>query len=164
MSQIDPSVYIAPGAMVLGNVTIQANSSIWFHTTVRADRGNITIGENTNIQDNCVIHMDEGFPVVIGNGVTIGHGAIVHGCKIGDNTLIGMGAIILNGAVIGKNCIVGAGALITQNTIIPDGSLVIGNPGKISRNLSESEIEHNKLNALHYVKEAENYKNLLHIE
>lgn len=154
MSQIEPSVYIAPGAVVLGNVTIKENSSVWFHTTIRADRGNIMIGADTNIQDNCVVHIDEGFPVVIGNGVTIGHSAIIHGCKIGDNTVIGMGAIILNGAVIGRNCIVGAGALITQNTIIPDGSLVIGNPGKISRKLTDAEIEQNRANALHYVREA----------
>ncbi len=158
MEQIHSSVYIAPGAVVLGNVTIQENSSVWFHTTIRADRGNITIGANSNIQDNCVIHMDADYPVVIGDGVTIGHGAIVHGCRVGNNTLIGMGAIVLNGAVIGKNCIIGAGTLITQNTIIPDGSLVIGNPGKISRKLTDTEIEHNKINALHYVKEAQNYK------
>lgn len=159
MSQISPSVYIAPGAVVLGNVTIGENASVWFHATVRADRERILIGSDSNIQDNCVIHVDEGFPVLIGNGVTVGHGAILHGCKIGDNSLIGMGAIVLNGAVIGKNCIIGAGALITQNTIIPDGSLVIGNPGKVSRMLTEKEILQNKENALHYVNEAQNYKN-----
>lgn len=158
MSQVHSSVYIAPGAVILGNVTIQENSSVWFHTTIRADREAIMIGANSNIQDNCVIHLDEGFPVVIGDGVTIGHGAIVHGCKVGDNTLIGMGAIVLNGAVIGKNCIIGAGTLITQNTVIPDNSLVIGSPGKVCRKLSDTEIEHNKINALHYVKEAQNYK------
>lgn len=158
MSQIDPSVYVAPGAIVLGNVTIQENSSVWFHTTIRADRGEIVIGAGSNIQDNCVIHMDEGFPVIIGKGVTIGHSAIVHGCKIGDNTLIGMGAILLNGAVIGKNCIIGAGALVTQNSVIPDGSLVIGNPAKISRKLTDAEIEHNRENALHYMEEAKSYK------
>lgn len=158
MSQIHDTAYIAPGAIVLGNVALQENCSVWFHTTIRADRGSITIGADTNIQDNCVIHMDEGFPVTIGTGVTVGHGAILHGCKIGDNTLIGMGAIVLNGAVIGKNCIIGAGALITQNTVIPDGSLVVGNPGKVFRQLTDTEILQNKENALHYVKEAQSYK------
>lgn len=158
MKQIHDSVYIAPGAIVLGDVTIKENSSVWFHATIRGDRNHIFIGSQSNIQDNCVLHVDTQFPVEIGNGVTVGHGAILHGCKIGDNSLIGMGAILLNGATIGKNCIVGAGALVTQNTIIPDHSLVIGSPAKICRTVTKDEIENNKKNALHYVEEAHSYK------
>lgn len=154
---LNKNVYIAPGAVVLGDITLGKNSSIWFHAVVRAENASIVIGNNTNIQDNCVLHVDEGADIHIGNGVTIGHGAIIHGCTIGSNSLIGMGAIILNHAVIGENCIIGAGTLITQNTIIPDNSLVIGSPGKIVRTVNDSEIENIKQNAAHYVKEAEFY-------
>lgn len=154
---LNKNVFIAPDAVVLGNVTLGENISIWFHAVVRAENASITIGDNTNIQDNCVLHVDEGADVHIGNGVTVGHGAIIHGCTIGNNSLIGMGAIILNHAVIGENCIIGAGTLITQNTIIPDNSLVIGSPGKILRTVTDSEIEDIRQNAIHYIKEAETY-------
>lgn len=156
--KIQESAYIAEGAIVRGEVTVGENSSIWFHATVRADREQIWIGEGSNIQDNAVVHVDAGFPVHIGNHVTIGHSAVIHGCKIEDNTLVGMGAIILNGARIGKNCVIGAGALVTQNTIIPDGSLVIGSPGKVVRQVTEQEIRSNMHNALEYVEESRNYK------
>ena len=152
------SVFIAPGAIVLGNVTAEEDVGIWYHATVRGDRGSIVIGKGSNIQDNCVVHVDEGYPVEIGEYVTIGHGAIIHGSKIGDNSLIGMGAILMNGCAIGKNCIIGAGALITQNTIIPDNSLVLGNPGKIKRELTQEEIERNRQNAEFYVQEARDVK------
>ena len=152
-----PSVFTAPDASIYGAVTIEKDSSIWFHTTIRGERATVSIGEGSNVQDNCVIHVDDGFCVVIGKGVTIGHGAIVHGCQIGDNSLIGMGAIILNGAVIGKNCIIGAGALFTQNTLIPDNSLVIGSPAIIKRSVTPAEAASNKTNALHYVSEAKEY-------
>ena len=116
--QIHDTVFIAPGAVVLGDVTIGKNSGIWYNAVVRGDRDSIVIGKESNIQDNAVVHLGSGYPVEIGDHVTIGHGAIVHGCKIGDNTMIGMGAILMNGCKIGKNCIIGAGALVTQNVEI----------------------------------------------
>jgi carbonic anhydrase/acetyltransferase-like protein (isoleucine patch superfamily) len=146
--------YLAEGAIVKGDVTIGEDSGIWYHATVRGDTDRITIGSRTNVQDNAVLHVGDGHALTIGNDVTIGHGAIVHGCEVGNNTLIGMGAIILNGAVIGDNCIIGAGALVTQNMEIPDGSLAFGNPAKIKRKLTEEEIASNRDNALLYVKEA----------
>lgn len=152
--KLHESAVIAPGAVVLGDVAVGEDSSIWYHATVRGERDSIQIGRSSNIQDNCVVHVDEGFPVRIGDQVTVGHGAIIHGCTIEDNTLIGMGAILLNGCHIGQNCIIGAGALITQNTVIPDNSLVLGNPGKVKREVTPREIEEIKKNALHYAKEA----------
>lgn len=148
------SVFIAPGAIVLGDVAAGEDVGIWYHATVRGDRAPITIGKGSNIQDNCVVHVDEGYPVEIGEYVTIGHGAIIHGSKIGDHSLVGMGAILLNGCVIGRNCIIGAGALVTKNTVIPDNSLVLGNPGKIKRELTPEEIAGNLQNAKFYVEEA----------
>ena len=156
--QLGKNVFVAQGAILCGDITIGDNSSIWFNAVVRADMASIQIGKDTNVQDNCVLHVDDGAALCIGNQVTIGHGAIVHGCTVGDNTLIGMGAIILNHAVIGKNCIIGAGALITQNTVIPDNSLVVGSPGKVKRTLTSEEIEDISSNAAHYVKEAAIYR------
>lgn len=156
--KIHESAYIAEGAIVLGDVSLGENSSIWFHATVRADRGEIYIGSGSNIQDNAVVHVNEGFPVYIGNRVTVGHGAIIHGCKIGDNSLIGMGAIVLNGAKIGKNCIIGAGALITQNMVVPDNTLAVGCPAKMMREVTSQEIESNGDNAEEYIKESRKYK------
>lgn len=146
--------YIAKEAVVKGQVEIGAQSSIWYNATVRGDTEPISIGKGTNIQDNAVIHVGRGYPVTIGDGVTIGHSAVVHGCSVGDNTLIGMGAVILNGAMIGKNCMIGAGALVTQNMQIPDGSLAFGNPAKIRRLLTEEEIQSNRDNAAKYCVEA----------
>ena len=154
MPRIHPTVYIAEGAIVRGEVSIEEESSVFFHATVRAQKARISIGKQTNIQDNCVLHVDPGEVLEIGNGVTIGHSAVVHCRKVGDNSLIGMGAILLNGAVVGKNCIIGAGALVTKNTVVPDGSLVLGQPGKVVRELTQEEIEANRRNALHYVEEA----------
>jgi len=147
-------VFIAPGAIVLGDVTLGKDVGIWYHATVRGDRSSIVIGEGSNVQDNAVVHVDAEHAVWIGKNVTIGHSAVIHGCEIGDNSLIGMGAIIMNGARIGKNCIVGAGALVTQNTQIPDNSLVLGNPAKIKRTVTEEEIASNLRNAHCYVEEA----------
>lgn len=152
--KIKESVYIAEGAIVNGNISIGEESSVWHHATVRADREEITIGDRSNIQDNAVIHVDKGFPVHIGNNVTIGHGAIIHGCTIKDNTLIGMGAILLNGAKVGENCIVGAGALVTQNMLVPDYSLLIGSPAKVMRQVTAEEVQNNLKNAEEYVKES----------
>ena len=145
------SYYIAEGAVVKGQVSLGDGASVWYNATVRGDSEPIEIGKNSNIQDNAVVHVDLSHKVVIGDNVTIGHSAIIRGCTIGDNTLIGMGAIILNGADIGRNCIIGAGALVTQGTKIPDGSLAFGNPAKIRRILTEDEIVDNQKNAMHYV-------------
>ncbi|MDO4332728.1 MAG: gamma carbonic anhydrase family protein [Eubacteriales bacterium] len=155
--QIHPSAFIAPGAAIYGDVTIGADCSVWFHAVVRGEDSCVRIGDGSNIQDNCVIHVDSGYAVEIGKNVTVGHGAIVHGCKIGENTLIGMGAIILNGAVIGKNCIIGAGALITQNTVVQDNCLVIGSPAKVTRRVTPQEAVANLNNARHYVEAGKEY-------
>ena len=155
---IPESAFVAEGAVIKGEVRLGEEVSVWFHTTIRADDASLEIGAGTNVQDNCVIHVDNGLKMSIGNGVTIGHGAIVHGCNIGENSLIGMGAIILNEAEIGKNCIVGAGTLITQKCIIPDNSLVLGNPGKIKRTVTEEELENIKQNSRYYIEEAKKYR------
>ena len=152
--EIHESAYIAEGAIVLGDVKVGAESSIWYHATVRADREKIVIGEGSNIQDNAVVHVDKGFPVTVGSGVTVGHSAVIHGCSIGSNSLVGMGAIVLNGAKIGRDCIIGAGALVTQSMLVPDGSLVIGCPGKIMRQVTGQEIEANRRNAQAYMEES----------
>lgn len=155
---IHPSVFIAPNATVLGDVILEENSSIFYGAVLRADNNSIVIGKGSNIQDGCIIHVDPPYPVTVGIGCTVGHGAILHGCAVGDNSLIGMGAIVLNGAQIGKNCIVGAGALVTQNTVIPDGSLVIGSPAKVKRSLTPEEIEGNRQTAQSYAAELAEYK------
>lgn len=159
MISIDKTVFIADGARVLGDVEIGKNSSVWFNAVIRADLSDIKIGEGSNIQDNAVIHTSKDFGVCIGDNVTVGHGAIVHGCTVKNNVMIGMGAIVLNGAVIEENCIIGAGALVTQGKVIPAGSLVFGNPAKIVRNLTDQEISSITDNAASYVEEAEQYKN-----
>ena len=148
------SYYIAEGAVIKGNVTLKDGANVWYNATIRGDSSPIIIGENSNIQDNCVVHVDTTFPTTIGKNVTVGHGAILHGCTIGDNSLIGMGAVVLNGAKIGRNAMVAAGALVTQGTVIPDGYLAMGSPAKVRRPLTEEEIAHNIVNALQYTKEA----------
>lgn len=156
--QIHPSVFVAPNVTVMGNVSVGAESSLFFGAVLRAEIESVVIGERTNIQDNCILHIDEGFPLTVGNDCTIGHGAILHGCTIGDNTLVGMGAIVLNGAVIGRDCIIGAGALIPQGVVIPDGSLVVGAPGKVRREVTEEEKASSLDTARRYMEEAEGYK------
>ena len=154
--KIDPQARIAKGAVVLGDVTMGEKSSVFYNATVRADAASITIGRYTNIQDNCVLHTDLDKPQTIGDFVTIGHGAVVHCESIGDHSLIGMGAVLLTDVKIGKNCIIGAGSLIPQGTEIPDGSVVMGNPGKVRRTIREEEIEANDRNACFYAQEAAN--------
>ena len=153
-TKIHPTAYIAPGAVVLGDVTVGEDVGIWYNAVVRGDRGPIVIGRGSNIQDNAMVHLDDPYPVMIGENVTVGHGAIVHGCTVGDNSLIGMGAILMNGAHIGKNCIVAAGALVTQHADIPDGSLVMGSPAKVKRAVTEEELAGSLRNAARYVEEA----------
>lgn len=155
--QASESCYIAPTAVVIGNVVLASESSVWFNTVIRGDTDTISIGERSNVQDNTVIHTDDGIKVEIGKGVSIGHGCILHGCRIGDNTLVGMGATVLNKARIGTNCIIGANALVTQGMEIPDNSLVLGMPAKVVRPLGDSEIEQNRVNAGIYVRRGKQY-------
>lgn len=151
------AAFVAENATVRGDVTVGKGSSIFFGAVVRSEQVPITIGENTNIQDNCILHADAGFPLTVGSGCTIGHGAILHGCTVGDNTLIGMGTTVLNGAVIGRDCIVGAGSLVPQGMVIPDGSMAFGSPAKIRRPLTEEEIAYNRGTAALYCREAAEY-------
>ena len=138
--KLDDSSWVAPDANVIGNVVLEADTSVWFGSTLRGDNERITVGRGSNVQENCVFHTDMGFPLEIGADCTIGHKVMLHGCTIGDNSLIGMGATVLNGAKIGRNCLIGAGALITEGKEIPDGSLVMGVPGKVVRQLDDEAI------------------------
>ncbi len=156
--KISASSFIAPSANVIGKVDIAENTSVWFNVVIRADLDNITIGENSNIQDGCILHVDEGFPINIAKNVTIGHKAILHGCSIDDGSLIGMNAVVLNGAKIGKDCLIGANALVTENMIIPDGSLVIGSPAKIVKQLDEKVKTMIAEGVEHYVHSNHQYK------
>lgn len=142
---------IYEGARIIGNVTLKNKVAIWYNAVVRGDIEPITIDEESNIQDNCVLHVSENYPVKIGKNVSVGHNATIHGCTIDDNVLIGMGSIILNGAHITKNCLVGAGALVTENKTFPEGSLIIGSPAKAVRQLTKEEIEGITKNAEKYV-------------
>ena len=145
--------YIAPDAVVTGDVKLENNVNIWYGAVLRGDCGTITVGEGSNIQDRCVLHEE----TVIGKNCTIGHGAIIHGCTIGDNTTVGMGAIVLTGAQIGENCIIGAGALVTGKTIAPAGSLLLGSPAKVVKPVTAEQVEESIQNARHYIELAEKY-------
>ncbi|MFZ4604882.1 MAG: gamma carbonic anhydrase family protein [Caulobacter sp.] len=151
----DGEYWIAPTASVMGDVILQKNASIWWGAVARGDTDTLTIGENSNVQDGSVLHADKGMPLVIGANVTVGHLVMLHGCTIGDNSLIGIGAIVLNGARIGRNCLIGAGALIPEGKEIPDNSLVMGSPGKVVREIGEQQAAVLQTSALHYV---ENWK------
>lgn len=154
---IHASCFIAENSTIIGDAKIEEDCSVWFGAVIRGDAAQITIGSRSNIQDNVVIHGSEGFSVVIGKGVTIGHNAVIHGACIGDDVLVGMGAIIMNGAKIGRNSIIGAGALVTEDQVIPDGSLVVGLPGKVIRTLPPEYIEGIRINASHYVELSKEY-------
>lgn len=145
------AVYLAQNATVVADVTLGENVSVWYGAVLRGDGGKITVGDGTNIQDNCVLHGK----TTVGKNCTVGHGAIVHGCTVGDNCVIGMGAVILNGAVIGDNCIVGAGALVTGKMNAPDGSLVLGNPAKVVKELTQEQVLANAHSAEHYIELAQ---------
>ena len=147
--------WVAPNATIIGDVILEKNTSIWFNAVLRGDIENIYIGEGSNVQDGSVLHTDPGCPLKIGKDVTVGHLVMLHGCTIGDNSLIGIGAVILNNAKIGKNCIIGAKALITENKEIPDNSLVVGSPGKVLREVTEDEKKSVLENTKHY---QENWK------
>jgi len=150
--------WIAPGAVVIGSVVLEENASVWFGCIVRADDDTITIGENSQLQDGCVLHVDPGFPITLGKNVSVGHMAMLHGCTIGDGSLIGIKSVILNGAKVGRNCLIGANALVTEGKEIPDGSLVTGSPGKVVRQLSAEEIRNINAFADHYVQQFKRYK------
>ncbi len=155
---IHPSVFIAPNATLVGDISIGENSSVWFGTVIRGDRDKVTIGKGTNIQDLSLLHEDPDCPLIIGDEVIVGHRCILHGCTIKNNSLIGMGTIIMNKASIGNFCIIGAGALITEGMIIPDYSLVIGSPAKIIKQVTDEHILKIKLNAQTYIDLAKQYK------
>ncbi len=150
--------YVAPNAAVIGSVVMGPNSSVWWNCTLRGDNDLITLGENVNVQDGSVIHTDHGTPVVLERNVSIGHIVMLHGCTIGENSLIGIGAIILDKAVIGKNCLIGAGTIVTPNKVIPDGSLVLGAPGRVVRSLTPEQIAQNTWIAQHYVERSARYR------
>ncbi len=152
--RLGQGVYLARTAVVLGDVTLGAHSSVWYGAVVRGDINRIVVGHHSNIQDNAVLHLAEVLPCVLGNWVTIGHSAVVHACKVGDECLIGMGAVILDGAVIGKQTIIGAKALVKQGMKVPPGSLVLGAPAKVVRKLTKEERSRLKLWAQHYVDNA----------
>lgn len=152
--QIAAGVYIGAGARIMGDVTIGAESSVWFNAVVRGDTESIRIGRGTNIQDNAVLHADPGFPCTLGDGVTVGHTAVVHAATIEDNVVIGMRAVVMNGAQIGRDSLVAAGAVVTEGTVIPPGSLAMGMPAKVVRPLRPDEIDRNRLSAAHYVANA----------
>ena len=157
--EIAEDSWVAPDANVIGNVRVEEGASVWFGTTIRGDNEPIVIGKGSNVQENTVMHTDPGCPLTIGEGCTIGHKAMLHGCTIGENSLVGMGATILNGAKIGKNCLIGAGALVTEGKVIPDGSLVMGAPGKIVRELDEKAINSLRGSALHYQENMRRFRN-----
>ncbi len=147
---IHSDTWVAPDANLIGLVVLEEGASVWFGSTIRADHEEIRVGRGSNVQENTVMHVDAGYPLTIGTNCTIGHKVMLHGCTIGNNSLIGMGATILNGAKIGNNCLIGAGALITENKVIPDGSLVMGAPGKVVRELDEAAYKMLEASALHY--------------
>ena len=150
--------WIAPGAQVIGSVIFENNVSVWFNAVVRGDNDLITLGENSQVQDGCVLHADPGFPLTLGKGVSVGHMSMLHGCTIGDGTLIGINSVILNGAKIGKDCVIGANSLIPENKVIPDGSMVMGSPGRVVRPLRPEEITNYNKFADHYVKRFQWYQ------
>lgn len=157
---LEEDVFIAPGAFVLGNVSLAKGSNVWFNAVIRGDDNHIDIGEYVNIQDNCTIHCDLKHPTIVGNRVSIGHNAVLHGCKLEDSCLIGMGAVVLNNAVIGRGSIVGAGAVVTEGSNIPPFSLVLGMPGRIVKTLDESIIEERKVQSMDYYTKSREYRGL----
>ena len=156
--QIHPSAFIADNAQVIGRVHLAEDTSLWFGVVVRGDTDDIRIGRGSNVQDNSVLHTDEGIELVIGEDVTVGHQCMLHGCTIGDGSLIGIGAIVLNGAKIGRHSIVGAGALVTEGKEFPDYSMILGSPAKVVRTLTPEQVERFRHGATHYVDNARRYR------
>ena len=156
--QVDSTAWIADSAQVMGHVTLGPDASVWFGCVLRGDTESMTIGEGSNIQDLSVLHADIGKPLTVGRHVTVGHKVMLHGCTIGDESLIGIGAIVLNGARIGKNCLVGAGSLVTEGKEFPDGSMIMGTPAKVVRQLTPEQIEGLRLSAQHYIDNARMFR------
>lgn len=156
--QLADSAWVADSAQVMGDVALAADTSIWFGAVLRGDTEIIRIGRGSNIQDLSVLHADVGMPLTVGEDVTVGHQVMLHGCTIGDGSLIGIGAVVLNGAVIGKGCLVGAGALVTEGKVFPDGSMILGSPAKVVRQLSPEQLEGLRLSAQHYVDNARRFR------
>ena len=150
-ADIQGNAWVAEGAVVIGNVTVGDESSVWYNAVIRGDMAPVVIGCGSNVQDGVVVHTDKDFPCKEGNSVTVGHNAILHGCTIGHNTVIGMGSIVMNGAKIGEDCIIGAGSLVTEGTEIPDGMLAFGSPARVIRPLTEEEKKHNETSAITYI-------------
>lgn len=159
--QIDPSAYVFDGAIIIGSVEIGANASIWAFATLRGDNEPIVVGAGSNVQESCVLHTDPGFPLTIGDNVSIGHQAMLHGCTIGEGSLVGIQAVVLNGATIGRECLVGAGALVTEGKSFPDRSLIIGSPAKAVRTLSDEDVARMRRNTDGYVTRARHYADAL---
>ncbi len=159
--EIDPSAYVADSATLVGKVTLEANASVWFGATLRGDNERITIGENSNVQEGTVMHTDPGYPLDIGKNVTIGHQVMLHGCTVGDGSLIGIQAVVLNGARIGKGCLVGAGALVTEGKEFPDHSLILGSPAKVVRTLTQEDLLRLEGTAAGYVARGQLFKTQL---
>lgn len=153
--------FVADNATLIGSVVLHSHASVWWNAVLRADQDQIVIGECSNVQDGSVLHVDPGMPVIVGKNVTIGHKVMLHGCTIGDNTLVGIGAVVLNGARIGQGCLIGAGALITEGKEIPDNSMVLGVPGKVVKTLSDKDAQMLKLSADHYVNNYKTYRSKL---
>ena len=162
LKTVDDNFWIAPNASVIGDVNLERDASIWFNAILRADNEPITIGEGSNVQDGAIIHTDPGYACNIGKKVTVGHMAMLHGCSIGDGSLIGIGSVVLNGAKIGRNCIIGSKALVTEGMEVPDGSMVLGIPGKIKKTLTEEEQSVVPLGAEHYIDNYKKYKQMAH--
>lgn len=159
--KISASSWIAPNASIIGSVILGANSSVWWNSVLRGDNENIIIGANTNIQDGSVLHADPGIPLTLGDNVTVGHMVMLHGCTVGEGSLIGIKSVIMNHVVIGKECLIGANTLIPEGKVIPDRSLVVGSPGRILRTLSDEEVERLRGTAAHYVENAQMYRDTL---
>ncbi|NND82110.1 MAG: gamma carbonic anhydrase family protein [Gammaproteobacteria bacterium] len=163
--EIDETCFIAPSAALIGQVSLAEQASVWFNCVLRADNEPITIGRGSNVQDGSVLHVDPGFPINIGPNVTVGHKVMLHGCSIGEGSLIGMNAVVLNGAKIGRNCLIGANCLITEGTEIPDGQMVLGSPGKIVKALDEATIAMMQVGTAHYVENTKRYRDgLKHLD
>lgn len=156
--QVDATAWVADSAQVMGNVVLEADSSVWFNAVIRGDNEPIRVGRGSNIQDGCVLHSDHGLPLTVGDRVTVGHQVMLHGCTIGDESLIGIGAVVLNGARIGKNCLVGAGSLVTEGKEFPDGSMIMGSPAKVVRQLTPEQIEGLRRSARGYQENARRFR------
>lgn len=156
--EVHPSAFVADSAQVIGDVCLAEDSSVWFGTVIRGDTEHISVGAGSNIQDASVLHADRGFPLTIGERVTVGHKVMLHGCTVGDESLIGIGAVVLNGAKIGRHCLVGAGSLVTEGKEFPDGSMILGSPARVVRQLTPEQIEGLRRSAAHYVENARRFQ------